>query len=171
MSFLKKFHSEWGWIVIAGNNSAVTNISLPTKSQKEASAIENNFLLLQNSSFNLNTKNKLLLKTINQLKEYFSGTRDKFNLPIDVSHGTKFQQKVWNLVHQIPYGDTLSYGQIAAQIGHSGAARAVGTAMGANPIPLIIPCHRVVTSNNKLGGFGGGENMKRKLLKLEGINF
>jgi len=89
--------------------------------------------------------------------------------PLDLQQGTPFQQSVWNALRSIPYGATLSYGEIANKIGKPKAVRATGGACGANPIPLIIPCHRVLAANRKLGGFSGGIEWKQKLLALESI--
>lgn len=89
--------------------------------------------------------------------------------PLDLSRGTKFQQSVWAALRRIPLGQTQSYGDVAAAIGHPNAVRAVGGACGANPIPLLIPCHRVLAAHNKIGGFSGGLPWKRKLLARENI--
>ena len=102
-----------------------------------------------------------------QLREYFDGKRRKFDVPL-APRGTPFQLEVWNALRQIPYGDTRSYMGIAQSIGRPAAVRAVGAANGANPIPIIIPCHRVIGSNGSLTGFGGGIDVKRRLLDLEG---
>ena len=91
--------------------------------------------------------------------------------PLDLSIHTEFQRSVWHHLRQIPLGRTLSYSELALLLGSPGAARAVGGACGANPIPLIIPCHRVLAANHALGGFSGGLHWKRKLLALEGIDF
>lgn len=101
-----------------------------------------------------------------QLFEYFSGSRTTFTFSIDVN-GTLFQQKVWNALKSIPYGKTKSYGEIAAEIGQPGSYRAVGTAIGKNPMLIVIPCHRVIHKNGKLAGYRGKLEMKEKLLKLE----
>jgi O-6-methylguanine DNA methyltransferase len=89
--------------------------------------------------------------------------------PLDTSGGTEFQQSVWQAMRRIQPGQTRSYGEIAAAIGRPKAVRAVGGACGGNPIPVLVPCHRVVAANRKLGGFGGGLNWKRKLLAREGV--
>ena len=102
-----------------------------------------------------------------QLKEYFKGERKTFNLPLDL-RGTEFQLKVWKQLQKIPYGKTFSYKQIAVALGDVNAARAVGTANGANPVPIIVPCHRVINADGSLGGYTGGIPMKQKLLELEG---
>ncbi|MCK5644346.1 MAG: methylated-DNA--[protein]-cysteine S-methyltransferase [Gammaproteobacteria bacterium] len=108
-----------------------------------------------------------LAPALTQLREYFSGTRHEFDLPLDV-RGTAFQRAVWAEVAHIPYGATTTYGEIAQRIGRPGAARAVGAANGANPLPILIPCHRVIGAGGSLTGYGGGVNVKAALLQLEG---
>ncbi|WP_180113832.1 methylated-DNA--[protein]-cysteine S-methyltransferase [Acinetobacter sp. YH12063] len=108
----------------------------------------------------------ILLKTAQQLNEYFAGKRQQFDLPLDFE-GTEFQQQVWQALLTIPFGETRSYKQIAAQIGNVKAVRAVGAANGKNPISIIAPCHRVVGANGKLVGFAGGLENKEILLKIE----
>jgi methylated-DNA-[protein]-cysteine S-methyltransferase len=103
---------------------------------------------------------------VRQLQAYFEGKRRKFDVPL-VLEGTEFQLLVWRNLQKIPYGETVSYGQLARRIGSPEAARAVGLANGSNPIPIIIPCHRVIGSNGDLTGFGGGLPVKKKLLSLE----
>ena len=104
-----------------------------------------------------------------QLEEYFAGTRKEFDLPLHLS-GTDFQVQVLKELQQIPYGETTSYGEIAKRIGRPKAMRAVGAANGRNPIPIIIPCHRVIGSSGDLTGFGGGLDTKEALLRLEAEN-
>lgn len=111
----------------------------------------------------------VLLETARQLNEYFAGQRRQFDLPLDFE-GTAFQQKVWQALLSIPFGETRSYKQIAEQIGHAKAMRAVGAANGKNPISIIAPCHRVVGANGKLVGFAGGLENKSILLEIEGSN-
>lgn len=106
------------------------------------------------------------LEVEKQLAEYFSGKRNYFDLQL-APNGTEFQKKVWDALLTIPYGQTRSYGQIATQIGNPAACRAVGLANGSNPIAVVIPCHRVIGSNGKLTGFGGGLPLKERLLRLE----
>jgi methylated-DNA-[protein]-cysteine S-methyltransferase len=105
-------------------------------------------------------------EAIRQLDAYFAGNLQEFDLPL-ILDGTEFQLRVWGHLRKIPYGETVSYGQLARRIGSPEAARAVGLANGSNPIPIIIPCHRVVGSNGDLTGFGGGLPIKKKLLALE----
>ncbi|HCY83780.1 MAG TPA: cysteine methyltransferase [Desulfobacteraceae bacterium] len=104
-----------------------------------------------------------------QLGEYFSGSRTRFDLDLTLS-GTDFQKQVWEKLRHIPYGQTISYGELAKRVGNPKASRAVGLANGKNPIPIIIPCHRVIGKNGKLTGFGGGLDVKAYLLELEQPN-
>ena len=104
-----------------------------------------------------------------QLTEYFAGRRRIFDLPLKLS-GTEFQLRVLDELQRIPYGETTSYGDIARRIGRPSAVRAVGAANGRNPIPIIVPCHRVIGSNGSLTGFGGGLGAKQTLLRLEEEN-
>lgn len=101
-----------------------------------------------------------------QLREYFSGQRRRFDLPL-APEGTQFQKKVWRALRRIPYGETWSYGQVARCIGKPAASRAVGAANGQNPLPIVVPCHRVIGADGSLTGFGGGLKIKRQLLELE----
>ena len=101
-----------------------------------------------------------------QLREYFRGKLRQFDLPLALE-GTSFQVSVWERLREIPFGETISYGELARRIGQPNAARAVGLANGSNPIPIIVPCHRVIGSNGKLVGYGGGLAIKEKLLALE----
>lgn len=110
---------------------------------------------------------KILSKTVKQLEEYFQGKRQSFDLPFDIVSGTPFQKSVWQQLSKIPYGKTVSYKDIAAKIKNPRAVRAVGSANGRNPLSIIVPCHRVIAANGKLGGYAGGLDIKTKLLKLE----
>jgi methylated-DNA-[protein]-cysteine S-methyltransferase len=103
---------------------------------------------------------------VTQLQEYFAGTRRQFDLPL-APEGTPFQQRVWRALLEIPYGETISYGELAGQIGQRNASRAVGLANGSNPLSIVIPCHRVIGANGKLTGYGGGLPNKERLLALE----
>jgi methylated-DNA-[protein]-cysteine S-methyltransferase len=114
-------------------------------------------------------ENRLERQVAHELREYFAGKRKDFTFPIDAS-GSDFNKRVWERVARIPYGQTVTYGEIAREFEKPGAARAVGTANGRNPIPIVVPCHRVVAAGGKLGGFGGGLPLKRKLLDLECSN-
>ncbi|HEV7239550.1 MAG TPA: methylated-DNA--[protein]-cysteine S-methyltransferase [Thermoanaerobaculia bacterium] len=113
------------------------------------------------------SKTRSLDDLTTQLTEYFSAKRKTFTFPL-APRGTPFQLAVWNALLEIPYGDTISYAELARRIGRPSAVRAVGAANGANPIPVIIPCHRVIGSNGTLTGYGGGIERKQWLLALEG---
>lgn len=111
---------------------------------------------------------KPFLEAIRQLKAYFKGRLTAFDLPLD-GEGTEFQKRVWNELTKVPYGATVSYGQIATAIGQPTASRAVGMANGRNPISIVVPCHRIIGSSGKLVGYGGGIERKTRLLQLEGV--
>ena len=130
--------------------------------------------------FNIDKDNSKLVNTIQQnpedpkmfnvypqLKEYFSGERKHFDLPLEIE-GTEFQKRVWNELLKIPYGKTISYKELAVKLGNEKVIRAAASANGANPLPVVIPCHRVVGSDGTLIGYGGGLEIKEKLLILEG---
>ena len=114
-----------------------------------------------------NDRRTIIEETGRQLRDYFAGTRRQFDLPLD-PQGTAFQMRVWQHLVTIPFGVTRSYRQVAEAIGSPAAVRAVGAANGANPIPIVVPCHRVIGANGKLTGYGGGLPLKQRLLELEG---
>jgi methylated-DNA-[protein]-cysteine S-methyltransferase len=134
-------------------------------------------ILFQNESpddFNVSLANEkpdhpVLRETERQLQAYFAGKLKTFSLPLD-ARGTDFQQQVWDALQTIPYGETRSYAQIARQIGRPKATRAVGAANGRNPLPIVVPCHRVIGANGTLTGFSGGLTAKTRLLALEGTH-
>jgi methylated-DNA-[protein]-cysteine S-methyltransferase len=109
----------------------------------------------------------VLKETASQLDEYFAGERIDFDVRMELD-GTDFQREVWTELTRIPYGETISYGELARRVGRPSAPRAVGQANGRNPIPVIVPCHRVLASNG-IGGYGGGLKVKRQLLAVEGV--
>ena len=111
----------------------------------------------------------VLLQAVRQLAEYFAGKRTHFELPLDVSGGTAFQQSVWQALLQIAPGDTTSYGTLSGRIGKPLAVRAVGSAVGRNPLSIVVPCHRVLGADGSLTGYAGGLPRKQALLKLEGV--
>ena len=108
----------------------------------------------------------VLRRAVEQLAEYFAGERDAFDLPL-APEGTAFQVRVWEQLRLIPYGTTISYGELARRVGNPAASRAVGLANGRNPLAIVVPCHRVIGANGSLTGFGGGMDAKRTLLDLE----
>ena len=123
-----------------------------------------NIPLIQNH----NSAAAILNNTVIQLTEYLDGKRKQFDLPLAAS-GTPFQMSVWRELAKIPYGTTYSYKKLAATLNNEKACRAVGTANGCNPLSIIVPCHRVIAADGKLGGFAGGLEVKRKLLELEKV--
>ena len=117
----------------------------------------------------LNTHHPMLIRTAQQLSEYFAGQRQVFDVPLDLSGGTAFQQSVWQALLAIESGQTSSYGNVSKTIGNAAAVRAVGAAVGRNPLSVIVPCHRVLGSDGSLTGYAGGLDRKTALLKLEGV--
>ena len=111
-----------------------------------------------------------LLKTAaRELHGYFDGRLKAFSVPVEATGGTEFQARVWTALREIPYGSTITYKELAVKIGKPKSARAIGGAVGKNPIPILIPCHRVLASGGKLGGFSAGTDIKKWLLAIEGI--
>lgn len=161
-SYLK---TQFGTMILASVKEGVCYIGLPESDPDEMKSwCRKN---LKEDEFELS--NEWHAEAENQIREYFLGKRKKFTF--SVFHiNTKFRKIVLNAVTQIPYGETASYGEIAKKIGKPRASRAVGTANAKNPLPLFIPCHRVISGNGTLGGYGGGEELKKTLLELEKQN-
>jgi methylated-DNA-[protein]-cysteine S-methyltransferase len=151
------YQSPLGEVALTANNNGLSALAFQT----ENSPITLASLTEDKSKFK---------QVIQQLTEYFDGERKYFDLPLAPT-GTNFQQQVWQALIRIPYGETKSYGWIAKRINNEKAVRAVGSANGANPIALIVPCHRVIGSNGKLTGYAGGLALKAKLLMHEGAQF
>lgn len=147
------YDSPVGSLLLTGKNKLETIVF--EKSKKRTQPLEN-----------WNENRSFFEPVIQQLDEYFSGQREKFDIEIELK-GTDFQKKVWEELAKVPYGTTVSYGELARKIGNPKACRAVGMANGRNPIPIIIPCHRVIGKNGTLTGFGGGLDVKKTLLDLE----
>lgn len=150
------FDSSIGKVTIAVNYFAVT--ALHIEGDRYFKDIPKNWIL--------NPNNELLNRSYQEINEYFLGDREKFDIPIYIK-GTDFQESVWSAAKGIPFGSTQSYSDIARKINKSKAVRAVGTAIGRNPICLLIPCHRVLTSSGRLGSYVAGIEIKKYLLKLE----
>ena len=108
-------------------------------------------------------------RVVSQLRAYFAGRRRRFDVPVDLSHVTPFVRRVLTATMQVPAGNLVSYGDIARRIGQPRASRAVGQALGRNPVPIVIPCHRVIASGGRIGGYTGGLAVKRRLMRLEGV--
>ena len=146
------YNTKIGRIGIEENGTAITKIYFINKDVQEE-------ILEKNET-------ELLKEAIKQLNEYLDGKRSSFDLLLEPK-GTEFQNKVWNALKEIPFGETRSYGEIAKIIGNEKAARAVGMANNKNPIAIIVPCHRVIGANGKLVGYAGGLDIKERLLNLE----
>jgi methylated-DNA-[protein]-cysteine S-methyltransferase len=153
--------TEAGWIAFLSSERGLLRCSLP-KSSREAAISDlgkpGEKALLSSLSFK---------DIARQMEEYFKGERVGFVVPLDLSAASPFERAVWEAARNIPYGEVRSYAWLASKVGKPQASRAVGQALGRNPLPIIIPCHRVLTSDGKLGGFSGGLDMKRFLLTLE----
>ena len=144
-----------GPLLIAGDAEAIRTIRFP----KKGKAVQPEPQWNESASGPVS-------EAVRQLREYFAGKRTEFDLPLE-PEGTAFQRRVWRRLQEIPYGETISYGELAKRIGNPKASRAVGAANGKNPIPIVIPCHRVIGANGTLTGFGGGLPIKEALLGLE----
>ena len=153
MKYSLSVETPIGKITLTSDGRAVTGVTLPGGAPAEKSA---------------ETRTPLLEKAAGQLLEYFRGERQKFDLPLAPA-GTAFQRKIWRELERIPFGTVATYGEIAARAGIPKGARAVGQANHCNPVPILIPCHRVVAAGGKLGGYGGGTALKIRLLELEGV--
>ncbi len=155
------FSTDMGWVGMLASAKGLLGTTLPQPSAQEACQ------LLGNSVSYATWSPHLFKDLMERLKVYFSGHRTTFRDKLDFSQATHFQREVWEITRLIPYGETRSYGWVAEQIKKPQAVRAVGQALSKNPLPIIVPCHRVVTSDGKLGGFSGGVEMKKRLLYLE----
>ncbi len=156
------FNTDVGWVGILASAKGLLRTTLPQRSVQEVHQ-------LLGDDINYATWSPHRFKDlVKRLRIYFSGHKTAFPDELDLSWATAFQREVWQITRLIPYGNTRSYSWVAEQIGRPGAARAVGQALAGNPLPIIIPCHRVLTSDGKLGGYSGGIEMKRYLLSLEG---
>jgi methylated-DNA-[protein]-cysteine S-methyltransferase len=163
--YYAKIKSPVGEILATRTDRGLNFVSFPkNRWEKFLSALK------KGENVTLIEDNKRFSNLRNNLKAYFSGKRVQFRENFDLKGGTDFQKKVWRAMQKIPFGQTRSYGWLAKQVGGKSKARAVGGACGSNPIPILIPCHRVIGEDGGLGGYGGGLNLKRKLLKIEKAN-
>ena len=154
------FQSPFGWVSVARSERGIVRVIFGASTEAEADSLLLNGMKATKSHSGLS-------KAVDLLTRYFSGEAISFGLDLDLAAGTEFQTAVWEITRQIPYGEARSYGWIAQEIGKPKAVRAVGRAMGANLLPIIIPCHRVIRSDGGLGGYSGGLRWKRQLLELE----
>ena len=158
--------SPVGSIFLASRQDTLCSLSLGLNGQDEFQA----YLVKNYRGEKTEAGENKFQAIIDQLNEYFSGKRMQFDIPLKPA-GTAFQQQVWQALLAIPYGRVTSYGALALKLNKPGAMRAVGAANGKNPIPIIIPCHRVIAADGSLGGYTGGLDIKRKLLDLEQQRF
>ncbi|MHB8104329.1 MAG: methylated-DNA--[protein]-cysteine S-methyltransferase [Dehalococcoidales bacterium] len=155
------FKTTAGWVGILGSSNGLRRVTLPQPSEKQA------FVQLEIDAASATLSEEYFKNLILQFKAYFYGQRAEFPDKLDFDGATDFQRAVWEATKRIPYGQNKSYAWVANKIGKPGAARAAGQALGKNPLPIIVPCHRVLSSDGALGGFSGGLAMKKRLLKLE----
>ena len=155
------FNTGMGWIGILGSTAGLVATTLPRSSSEQA--LER----LGDRANHATPSPGSFTDLVRRLRIYFAGHETAFPDRLDLSAGTLFQREVWETTRLIPYRETRSYAWVASQIGRPRAARAVGQALGRNPLAIIVPCHRVIAANGNLGGFGGGLDMKKALLRLE----
>ena len=147
-----------GELLIVGENGTVTEIVFPDRGKRGV------------PQPGWKKSRAGLEDAVVQLREYFAGRRSDFDLDLHLP-GTKFQRRVWEELTRIPYGDTISYGELARRVGNPKASRAVGAANGKNPIPIVVPCHRVIGANGKLTGFGGGLPVRKHYWSWRGVRW
>ncbi len=172
------FRTRLGWMGLVGTPHGIAHIVLPRASRRAVSselasrAVARNGRRGSRSTTVQKNKTRAVETVIGQAKQqlekFLDGTQRVLDFPLDLSHGSTFQRRVWLAARRIPFGRVRSYGWIASRVGGAHYARAVGHALGSNPVPVIVPCHRVVGHDGSLTGFAGGLPLKRKLLELEG---
>jgi len=160
-TYSARLPSPVGELVLTASEAAITGIYFPSRDRKPKRGTD------WVEDHGRGPASALLARACQQLTEYFAGARTTFDLSLEPG-GTQFQRRVWDVLRTIPYGTTTSYGEIARRLGDGHATRAVGAANGQNPIPIVVPCHRVIGSRGELTGFGGGLERKRWLLEHEG---
>jgi methylated-DNA-[protein]-cysteine S-methyltransferase len=156
--------TAFGWVGIAWSERGLVALSLPQ--EREAEALSR--LPAGTATAPVATPGLDIATLVAKLQVYFEGQSVDFDEPLDGTIGTEFQRRVWAITQAIPQGQTRTYAQIARQAGSPGGARAVGQSMARNPWPIVVPCHRVLGSDGSLTGFGGGVDMKRRMLEMEG---
>lgn len=173
------FKTPWGWIGILASRRGIKAIVLPRRSRRAVEGELLNSLPERNGRGDVPPRSKSnsyghhearthAKQAQNQVLRFLSGTRRDLDFPVDLSGTSSFQRRVWKVAQRIPYGRARSYGWVAIRVGGARYARAVGHVLGTNPVPLIIPCHRVLAHDGSLGGFAGGLPTKRRLWALEG---
>ena len=154
------FKSPFGWVGVARSARGIVRVMFGASTEAGAESLLRNGMKAEKSLSGLS-------EAVDLLTRFFNGESGDFALDLDLTAGTEFETAVWGTTRRIPYGEVRSYGWIARKVGKPKAARAVGRAMGANPLPIIVPCHRVIRSDGELGGYSGGLHWKRRLLALE----
>ncbi len=149
-------------MLVAATPAGVCRVCFPTERPEHRYLWFNRYF----STLPLDERHPIVDRAVSALQEYFARQRQFFDLPLDL-RGTEFQLQVWAELVKVPFGVTISYGELARRVGKPGGARAVGNALGSNPVPIIVPCHRVIGHNQGLVGFGGGLSVKEQLLELE----
>jgi len=153
------FVNDWGWWGVEASSRGIVQVVLPQRSphqvRKQLGSVESSASLL-------------VKEAAGQIQEYLYGRRQHFTVPVDWELMSGFARQILEACAQIAYGETVSYSELARRAGKEGAARATGQALGANPVPILVPCHRVICADGSLGGFSGGFEMKHRLLELEG---
>lgn len=179
------FDTSWGWMGIVASERGICGVILPVGSKRSLARVlrERGLWAEGMPSASIASADgsrpssdplspdveKRLVEGRDQVRDYLEGRRRTLELPVDLSEGTAFQKRVWRTIERIPYGRVRSYGWVAAKMGGRRYARAVGRALGTNPVPILIPCHRILAHDGALGGFSGGLRTKQRLLNLEGI--
>ena len=162
--FYQTLETPIGKLLVASSFRGICRIGFPSEAASDQAAwFHRHFSVVPEESVE-----GFLARAMEQLNQYFEGQEKAFDVPLDL-RGTPFQIRVWQKLLEIPYGATVSYGGVARAIGNPQASQAVGAAVGKNPVPIVVPCHRVIGYNGSLVGFGGGLPTKEKLLKLEGV--
>lgn len=158
----RRFSSVVGELLVAATDKGVCRVCLPEE------PLEDRYLWFDKhfSSLPADLPSGIVDRAIDQLEQYLRRQRQAFDVPLDL-RGTEFQLRVWQELQTVPYGSTISYGELARKVGRPGGARAIGNAMASNPVPIIVPCHRVIGHDLSLVGFGGGLSLKEQLLELE----
>jgi methylated-DNA-[protein]-cysteine S-methyltransferase len=157
--------SQLGPIHVAGTRRGLCRVSIGISEAQWLSALMREGLCVEAAS-----SEAWLWEAVAQLQAYLRGELRNFRLELDLSQGSPFAQRVWEATAQIPYGELLAYGQVARAIGSPRSTRAVGGALSRNPVPIIVPCHRVIRGDGRLGGFALGSEIKRMLLEHEGVD-
>jgi O-6-methylguanine DNA methyltransferase len=160
--YSRRFDSVVGELLVVATGAGICRICLP------AEPLEDRYLWFDKNFSTLppDQSSPIIDQTIAQLTEYLGRRREAFDIPLDL-RGTQFQLLVWEELRKAPYGSTISYGDLARKVGKPGGARAIGAAMASNPVPIVVPCHRVIGHDLSLVGFGGGLSLKEQLLELE----